>query len=259
MKLLIAIPVFNERKYLEDVLAKVRLFHDQILYVDDGSTDGTAELLEAIVRRKENVGHLHLLRHAGNKGYGQSIIDAFEFADRRGYEWVITMDCDEQHDPAAIPEFQKLIAADQWDVISGSRYLTSGPSDDVPPGDRRAINAAVTLLMNSLFRFRITDAFCGFKAHRVSAMKPLRLSETGYAFPLQLWPRLAEARARITELPVRLIYKDLTRTFGGNLDDASNRLRHYLDVLHAELHLNDASSDSDEATDSSCETPCTAC
>ena len=257
MKLLIAIPVFNERKYLQDVLARVRQYHDQILYVDDGSTDGTAELLEAIVAKQENVGHFHLVRHGINKGYGQSIIDAFDFADRRGFEWVITMDCDEQHDPAAIPEFRKLIATDQWDVISGSRYHHAAPADDVPPGDRRAINAAVTLLMNSLFRFGITDAFCGFKAHRVSAMRSLRLSETGYAFPLQLWPRLAEAGARVTELPVRLIYKDLTRTFGGNLDDAGNRLRHYLDVLHSELHLNDEASSSDEADGERTDEPCT--
>ncbi|MBV8780584.1 MAG: glycosyltransferase family 2 protein, partial [Phycisphaerae bacterium] len=208
MKLLIAIPVYNEIRYVEQVLAKVREQHDQILFIDDGSADGTARLLDSIVRQKQNVGSLHLLQHASNKGYGQSIIDAFDFADRRGFEWVITMDCDEQHEPAEIPAFKRLIESDQWDVISGSRYLTRDDRDDVPPGDRRAINSSITGLMNGLFGFGITDAFCGYKAHRVSAMKPLHLDQPGYAFPLQLWPRLAEAHARITELPVRLIYND---------------------------------------------------
>ncbi len=253
MRLLITIPVFNERRYLEQVLAKVRQFHDQILFIDDGSTDGTAELLDGIVRRKENAGHIHVLHHAVNRGYGQSIIDAFDYAHRHGFDWVITMDCDEQHEPEMIPKFISEIQSDRWDIVSGSRYLENLPGDDLPPGDRRAINAAITSLMNGLFKLGITDAFCGFKAHRVAAMIPLALDQSGYAFPLQLWPRVAQAGLRITEIPVRLIYNDPNRHFGGNLDDAGNRLRHYLDVLHAELHRgphdsveNDASEDGPE-------------
>jgi hypothetical protein len=66
-------------------------------------------------------------------------------------------------------------------------------------------------------------------------MRKLRLDVPGYAFPMQLWPQAAHAGLRITEIPVRLIYNDPTRHFGGKLDDASNRLRHYLEVLRAEL------------------------
>ncbi len=234
--MLITIPVFNERRYVEQVLASTLRFHDQILFIDDGSTDGTAELLESIVARDENAGHVHLLRHPVNRGYGQSIIDAFEYAHRHGFDWVITMDCDEQHEPAMIPKFIAEIRTDRWDIVSGSRYLQNLPGDDLPPGDRRAINASITSLMNGLFQLGITDAFCGFKAHRVAAMIPLKLDQTGYAFPLQLWPRVAAAHLRLTEIPVRLIYNDPNRHFGGALDDAGNRLRHYLDVLHAELH-----------------------
>jgi dolichol-phosphate mannosyltransferase len=120
-------------------------------------------------------------------------------------------------------------------VISGSRYLENRLDNDLPPGDRRAINATITSTLNDLFHFGITDAFCGFKAHRVSAMMPLQLDETGYAFPLQLWPRVARAGLRICEVPVRLIYNDPNRHFGGDLDVADKRLRHYLDVLQREL------------------------
>lgn len=98
MRLLVAIPVFNERKYVDQVLNKVRRFASDILVVDDGSTDGTAELLAARA-------DIQLRRHATNSGYGSSLIDAFNFADSHGYDWVITMDCDEQHEPEMIPAF----------------------------------------------------------------------------------------------------------------------------------------------------------
>ena len=255
LRLLITIPVFNERRYVEQVLDRVRQFHDQILFIDDGSTDGTAQILEKIARQGENGGresarHVHLLRHSTNRGYGQSIIDAFDFAHRHKYDWVITMDCDEQHEPEMIPKFISEIRTDRWDIISGSRYLQNLPGDDLPPGDRRAINAAITSLMNGLFKLGITDAFCGFKAHRVAAMIPLGLDQTGYAFPLQLWPRVAQADLRITEIPVRLIYNDPNRHFGGALDDAGNRLRHYLDVLHSELHRGESAGSDQESGNS---------
>jgi dolichol-phosphate mannosyltransferase len=228
LKLLIAIPVFNEQKYLIRVLDKVRSFHPDILVIDDGSTDDTSKLL----RERKDV---HVIRHDSNLGYGQSLIDAFNFAEQKGYDWVITMDCDEQHEPEMIPQFVQLIETDRWDIISGSRYLKLDDAGDLPPTDRRVINANVTGLVNSLFDLKITDAFCGFKAHRVSATQTLKLDEPGYAFPLQLWPRVAMAGLRVTELPVRLIYNDPNRHFGGNLDDAGNRLRHYLSVLDREL------------------------
>jgi dolichol-phosphate mannosyltransferase len=227
LRLLIAIPVFNERKYVEKVLAKVLGIHPDVLLVDDGSTDGTAEYLQT----RDDI---QLIRHPENRGYGQSLIDAFAYADRHGYDWVITMDCDEQHEPERIADFVREIETDQWDMISGSRYLEPRHDDDLPPGDRRTINAAITAVLNDVYKLGITDAFCGFKAHRVSAMRKLKLDIPGYAFPMQLWPQAANAQLRIKEIPVRLIYNDPTRHFGGMLDDANNRLQHYLSVLASE-------------------------
>ena len=121
-------------------------------------------------------------------------------------------------------------------MISGSRYLAAAQTMTTC---RRAIagpsTQTITTMLNDLFHLGLTDAFCGFKAHRVSAMRRLRLDEPGYAFPLQLWPQVAAAKLRLTEIPVRLIYNDPTRHFGGELDDAGNRLRHYLDVLNSEV------------------------
>jgi glycosyltransferase involved in cell wall biosynthesis len=224
VRLLIAIPVYNERKYVEHVLAKVKQFHPEVLVVDDGSTDGTGEYLAS----RDDI---QLIRHPENRGYGQSLINAFAHADRRGYDWVITMDCDEQHEPEMIPEFVRHIRMDDADIISGSRYLHHRNDDDLPPGDRRAINATITRILNDVYQLNLTDSFCGFKAHRVRAMRKLTLDIPGYAFPMQLWPQAWAAGLRIKEIPVRLIYNDPNRHFGGLLDDAAIRLQHYLSVL----------------------------
>lgn len=227
MNLLIAIPVYNEHRTVDRVLDKVLRVHAEVLVVDDGSTDGTSEVLAA---RPD----IRTVRHPVNRGYGRSVIDAFDYADRHGFDWVITMDCDEQHEPEAIPDFVREIQTDQWDLISGSRYLSPRADDDLPPGERRTVNATITAILNCLLPLKLTDAFCGFKAHRVSSMRRLRLDESGYAFPMQLWPRAAQAGLRITEIPVRLIYNDPNRHFGGLLDDVSYRLKHYLEVLRIE-------------------------
>jgi glycosyltransferase involved in cell wall biosynthesis len=242
VRLLIAIPIHNEQKYVLPVLAKIRQFHNgDILVIDDGSTDATPKLLAAMPEIKT-------IRHPTNLGYGQSLIDAFNYADRAGYDWVITMDCDEQHEPAMIPRFVEEIETDRWDLISGSRYLETRMNDDVPPGDRRRINQQLTRLINDRLQLDLTDSFCGFKAHRVSAMRRLTLDVPGYAFPMQLWPQVAAAGLRVTELAVRLIYNDPNRHFGGQLDDADNRLRHYLEVFNSEMQraFPDESAEADE-------------
>jgi glycosyltransferase involved in cell wall biosynthesis len=230
MQTLLAIPIFNEAKYLQGVLAKVRSHIADILVIDDGSTDETARLLAAEER-------IFRIRHPANRGYGQSLIDAFEFAGRHGYDWLITMDCDEQHEPAHIPEFLAAIREDDADVISGSRYLRQSDDDNRPPHDRQTINMCITRLLNNALGMRITDAFCGFKAYRVAALARLHLTVPGYAMPLQFWVQATRAGLRIRELPVRLIYKDPKRHFGGNLDDPRDRLWHYLDVLATEMGI----------------------
>jgi glycosyltransferase involved in cell wall biosynthesis len=232
LAVLIAIPVHNERKYVASVLERVRQFHDQVLFVDDASTDGTGEFLQD---RSRLIPGVRLVQHPVNLGYGAAIIDAFEYAARAGFDWVITMDCDEQHEPEMIPEFIRQLATNRYDIVSGSRYTEASASDDLAPGDRRLINRTITTVINDLFGWKLTDTFCGFKAHRTSAMMKLRLDEAGYAFPLQLWPRVFDEGLRVKEIPVRRIYNDPNRTFGGNLDDADKRLRHYMDVLKREL------------------------
>ena len=228
MRTLVAIPIYNEALYLSDVLDDVRRYADFILAVNDGSTDGTAEILAA-------ARDIDVIHHRTNLGYGQSLIDAFEFAQRRGFDWVITMDCDRQHEPSRIPVFMEAARRDDADVISGSRYLDTAVPADLPPADRRRINFKLTGLINERLNLSITDAFCGYKAHRVASMDLLNLSEPGYALPMQFWAQVARAGLRIREIPVRLIYNDPNRQFGGDLDDPEARLQHYLSVFYREF------------------------
>lgn len=227
MRTLVAIPVFNEQRYVTQVLTKVQRFATDVLVIDDGSTDYTPVLLA--------MHPVEVIRHAENRGYGRSLQDAFRWATVDNFDWLITMDCDEQHEPAAIPEFLELIESEQADVISGSRYLAEHPLDDRPPSDRRAINLEITQEINARLGLSLTDAFCGFKAYRVSALDRLSFDVDGYDFPMQFWVQAVARGLRIRELPIRLIYNDPNRSFGGPLDKASARIEHYRATLHREL------------------------
>ena len=227
MKTLVAIPVFNEEKYVSKVLDEVRRYAGDILVIDDGSTDQTPLLL---ARQPVEV-----IRHAVNRGYGQAMIDAFRWANCYEYDWLITMDCDEQHEPASLPDFHAAIDADTADVISGSRYLRPHNGNGLPPEDRRKINTSLTQLINCRLGLSMTDAFCGFKAYRVEALKGLQLSERGYAFPMQFWVQAVAGDLRIVEVAIRLIYHDPNRSFGGSLDDPASRLDHYRQVFELEV------------------------
>lgn len=216
---LTALPVYNEVQNVSRVLDDVRRHAPgDILAVDDGSTDGTAELLAS---RPD----LLVARHEENRGYGAALLTAFAFAQRHAYDVLVTIDSDGQHDPRLIPQF--FAAAEDADIVSGSRYLQAFAGNSLPPPERRRVNSQVTAELNRLLGLQLTDAFCGFKAYRVSALEKLDIREPGYAMPLELWVQGALAGLRIIELAVPLVYLDEKRTFGGILDDAQTRLEYY--------------------------------
>ena len=228
-RVLIALPVFNERDYVADVLHAVWRYARDILVVNDGSTDGTQDVLDTHT-------DLRVITHPANAGYGQSLIDAFDYADRHGFEWTITIDCDHQHEPAYLPRFCREIQTDRADIISGSRYLQPLDLGTVPPpAERVAINRAITGLLNRHLNLHLTDAFCGFKAYRTRAARKLALAETGYGLPLQLWVQARRAGLQIEELPVPLIYHDRERHFAGVLEDPQKRMQYYVAIIEKEL------------------------
>lgn len=219
---LAALPVYNEVDYVDDVLDEVARYASSVLVVDDGSIDGTVERLQ---QRSD----ISLIRHSENRGYGAALTTAFAYAIDEGFQGLITLDCDGQHQPCRIPEF--IDAASKADIVSGSRYLKNYEGDHAPPEERMRINQAITRELNERLGYSLTDAFCGFKAYRTSALKLLEITDGGYAMPLQLWVQAAAAELKVVEIPVPLIYLDLERSFGGALDQAEARLQHYRDVL----------------------------
>ena len=216
---LVALPVYNEARHVARVLDEVRRYSREILVVDDGSTDGTADLLAG---RKD----VRIATHVENRGYGAALLTAFAYAQDHGFDLLVTIDCDGQHEPQRIPDFFAACTPDV-DIVSGSRYLEAFSGDNAPPPERRRINEQVTAELNRRLGLSLTDAFCGFKCYRVDALRKLNISEPGYAMPLEVWVQAAAAGLKIIELPVPLIYLDEKRSFGGVLDDGQTRLEYY--------------------------------
>jgi dolichol-phosphate mannosyltransferase len=231
-RILIGIPVYNEEKHISDVLKGVCAYTDSILVVDDGSTDSTSEILHRY--------SVDVIRHEKNHGVGRTLQCMFRWAELHNYDWLITLDSDGQHEPSSIPDFIERINHDEVDIVSGSRYLEAYQDNDEPPKERAAINHQVTTELNDALGIHITDTFTGYKAYRVSTLKAFDIDVDGYAFPIQFWVQAAINKLRIGELPIRLIYNDLSRSFGDKLDNPVTRLDYYRTILCNELRKNES-------------------
>jgi len=216
-------PVYNEAPTVAAVLQAVREnFDGVVIVVDDGSNDGT----QVELAKHDDI---VVVRLGKNQGYGCALRIGFDVAERLGVSRLVTMDCDGQHESAHIPQF--LLALEQgYDIVSGSRYLAESGVSGIAPADRRAINAQITQMINSVTGWGLTDAFCGFKAYAMSALSKFTLIEPGYGMPLELWANAWNAGLTVTELAVERIYRDQSRSFGPVLDDPQQRLDYYLNV-----------------------------
>lgn len=230
-RFLTALPVYNEESHIQEILDQVRRYADDILVVDDGSSDRTLQRLAPQT-------DVHVISHECNRGYGAALNSAFAHAVDEQYDILVTIDCDGQHEPRLIPKLTSRVFSNDKapnDIVSGSRYLRRFPGDSAPPEERRRINMDITKLLNQRLGLSLTDAFCGFKAYRVESLKTLEITEPGYAMPIQLWVQAAAAGLRIVEFPVPLIYLEEERSFGGALDDGRKRMAYYKGVLEGEL------------------------
>jgi len=224
MRFVVAVPVYNEQEYIDSVLDCALKFADDVVVINDGSTDHSAE--------KARAWGVEVVDHPRNLGYGRALRTAFQYAADGGFDIIVTADADKQHPPRYIPVF--LHHMEGYDIVSGSRYL-SRQWDDTPTIPERArINGTVTEIINEVTGYSLTDSFCGYKAYRVSSLAKLDLREDGYAMPLELWIQAARNDLTVKEIPVSLIYLDPNRSFGHDLDDRSVRLAHYREVIRRE-------------------------
>ncbi len=222
MSVLVAIPVFNEERYVHKVLDEVRKYANRILVIDDGSTDGTSKALD-------QEANLERITHQKNQGYGAALISAFQYSISHNADTLITMDCDGQHEPSRIPVL--LEAIDNADIVSGSRYLRDFRQDNSAPEDRKRINSLITQELYLRYGLQLTDAFCGFKAYNCASLAKLEISETSWGMPLDLWVQAAYYNFKISEVAVPRLYLDPNRSFGTVFDDSAKRLAYYRQVL----------------------------
>jgi glycosyltransferase involved in cell wall biosynthesis len=230
-RILVALPVFNEESHILSVLNEVQKYSDDILVIDDGSSDRTPELLSTQT-------DLRIITHEKNLGYGAALRTAFEYSVDEEFDVLVTIDCDGQHEPRLIPELAVAvfpIGQPAIDIVSGSRYLKTFDGNSAPPEERRKINMQITQAINERLGLELTDSFCGFKAYRVTSLPQFDITELGYAMPLQLWAQVVAAGMRIVEFPVPLVYLEEERSFGGSLDDSRRRMAYYSEVLKREM------------------------
>ena len=200
-KTLIIIPTYNERENIERMLTAVHAAvpDAEVLVVDDGSPDGTGDLVEA----RGNVdGRIHLLRRSGKLGLGTAYLAGFAFALERDYQRVFEMDADFSHDPKYLQPM--LDASDSADMVIGSRYVEGGGTVDWGLS-RRLISRGGGLYARTILGLDIQDLTAGFVCYRRDALEKIALGEvfsTGYCFQIELKYRVHRAGLRLREIPI---------------------------------------------------------
>ena len=187
------IPALNEQQAIAGVVAGCRRQGLPVYVVDDGSTDATAERARAAGAT--------VLRHPTNQGKGQAMADGLERAAADGFEAVIFLDADGQHDPAELPAF--LVAAEAGaDLVVGCRNLDAAKM----PLVRRCTNRFTSWVLSRLAGRRLGDTQSGYRLVRVKVWPAIRPEAGGFAAESEMLVRAARRSLRLAEVPIRTIY-----------------------------------------------------
>ena len=194
----VVIPVYNEAATLEKVIERVRQtgLNQEIILVDDGSTDGTRELLEGLRGQQD----LKILLHDSNQGKGAALITGFAAATG---DVVVIQDADMEYNPEEFRWLLQPILDGRADVVYGSRF--SAPDHVVSPGWHRAGNQFITFLCNLVTRLRFTDVETCYKMFRRELIQELvpRLKENRFGIEIEMTAKLARRRnVRFYERPI---------------------------------------------------------
>lgn len=200
-KALVIIPTYNEKENIRQIVAAVlaQAANVEVLVVDDGSPDGTGEIVAELGRAEPRI---HLLRRAGKMGLGTAYIAGFKWGLARGYDFLMEMDADFSHDPKEIPNFLKAIQEN--DLVLGSRYK-DGVRVVNWPLRRLFLSRGASYYVRIITGLPIHDPTGGFKCFRRQVLEALDLDgirSNGYAFQVEMSYKTWMKGFRIAEIPI---------------------------------------------------------
>ncbi len=188
------LPAYNEERYIAKVLLKVKKHVDEVIVVNDGSTDMTAEIARALGAT--------VIDHPRNMGYGAALKTIFTEARKRNPDILVILDADDQHDPNEIPTLIKPILEGQADIVIGSRFL--GKTNQ--PLWRRIGVKIITWLTKSIHGLpkHITDAQSGYRAYNRNAIKTIKPEDTDMAASIDILIQALNHKLKIKEVPITI-------------------------------------------------------
>jgi glycosyltransferase involved in cell wall biosynthesis len=196
MRISFLVPVFNERATILEVLERIEALQldSQVIVVDDGSTDGTEELLREWHRRHPEA----VVVHQGNRGKGAAIRAAIPHIDG---DIAVIQDADMEYDPADVPALVEPIERGQADVVYGSR-LSGGRPQRAYLFWHLVGNRFLSLLTGLLYNTTLTDMETGYKAFRTDVLRSLELRQDDFSIEPEITAKVCKLNLRIYQLPI---------------------------------------------------------
>lgn len=187
MRKLVIIPTYNEKENIEAMISKVFSLDEafEMLVIDDGSPDGTADIVRD--RQKEFPDRLHLLERAGKQGLGTAYIAGFRWGIEHGFDYICEMDCDFSHNPDDLVRLYRT-AAEGYDVVVGSRYV-QGVNVVNWPMSRLLISYFASKYVRFVTGMPLNDATAGFVCYSRRALQTIDLDDIrmkGYGFQIEM-------------------------------------------------------------------------
>lgn len=204
---LVIIPTYNERENIAAILSEIMALDDgyHVLVVDDGSPDGTAQLVRDAATQFQ--GRIFLEERAGKQGLGTAYIHGFRWGLDKGYQFICEMDADFSHPVHVLPELYHTCKNDVADVAVGSRWISGGGVKDWPL-NRRLLSRFASYYVRLITRMPVNDTTAGFVCYKHTVLKKIDLDQInflGYAFQIQMKYATWKVGARIKEVPILFI------------------------------------------------------
>jgi dolichol-phosphate mannosyltransferase len=199
---LVIVPTYNERENITRLIGAI-LGQDErleILVVDDGSPDGTGDIVEGLMQHETK---LSIIKRPHKMGLGTAYIAGFRWALEQGYDFIFEMDADFSHDPAHLPQF--LRAIDDADVVLGSRYRNGKVTVVNWPIKRLLLSYSANVYARIVTGLPVWDATGGFKCFRRKVLESIDLTHVrsnGYAFQIEMSFRAWRKHYKIVEIPI---------------------------------------------------------